>query len=116
MTIDDEKTADEVEVIAEDPVASTEDSVQPPEPEAITNAPEKAVPQGRAGASFVALFAGGLVAGFIGFGLGRIDQTSGWIFPAEQCRSSSWFQRQVAQAANGPAMIEEIRRVWAELH
>ena len=35
---------------------------------------------------------------------------------AEQCRSSSWFQRQVAQAAKGPAMIEEIRRVWAELH
>ena len=81
MTIDDEKTADEVEVIAEDPAASTEDSVQPLEPDAITDAPEKAAPQGRAGASFVALFAGGLVAGFIGFGLGRFDQTSGWIFP-----------------------------------
>ena len=35
---------------------------------------------------------------------------------AERCWSPSWMQRQVAQAANGPAMIKEIRRAWAELH
>lgn len=84
------EAADAVVVEAADPAPENDlDDAEMGAPDELAETPEPAqgdvapapAPKGRgAGASFVALLAGGVLAGAIGFALGRIDQTSGWIF------------------------------------